>query len=206
LEDVIDDGNGAGTQSAPIHTNVDSLSVTTSAGVIGGSQFFREANGLNSLLMQAGNGAIALTLTNGSLTDSDSDVDISGTSARIILDDANDTGVGVGTGTRFIQTAVAELTVSTNSGTQHGDQYLWELDGLSAIELNAGAATISLTLKDGSLEDGDAADDVIASSAIIVLEDAIDDGNGAGTQSAPIHTNVDSLSVTTFEFVADAGR
>ncbi|MFM8474775.1 MAG: hypothetical protein ACKOEO_03145, partial [Planctomycetaceae bacterium] len=197
LEDANDTGDDVGTLSNPIHTSVDDLTVFTSAGNIRGSQFLQEANGLIQVSLDSRTAVIDLKLTEGTLQDADAADDIIATTAVITLEDTNDTGDDVGTLINPIHTSVDDLTVFTNAGNIYGDQFLREANGLIQVNLDSKAALINLKLTEGALQDADTAKDVIATTAVITLEDTNDTGDDAGTLINPIHTSVDDLNVFT---------
>ena len=65
------------------------------------------------------------------------------------------------------------------------------------MDLDAGTASVTLTLNEGALNDSDAASDIVAGVATVVLLDANDSGDAVGTLLDPIGTSVDDLSVNT---------
>lgn len=171
-----------------ISTSVNSLSVNTSAG--GGSQFITEANGLTALNLNAGAGDVNLTLTLGGLTDADGSADITAVNASVTLSDV--TAQNVGTLADHINTSVNSLDVDTSTGG--GSQFITEASGLTALNLNAGAGDVDLTLTLGSLTDNDLATDITANDATLVLQDLAPQLVGV---FFAIHTSVDGLTVDT---------
>jgi hypothetical protein len=105
--------------------------------------------------------------------------------AVITLEDANDSGDDVGTLANPIHTSVNSLTVFTSAGTAFGNQYLRETNGLIQVSLDSSAALINLKLTEGALQDADTENDVIATTAVITLEDANDTGDDVGTADQP---------------------
>ncbi|MFM7055787.1 MAG: hypothetical protein ACKO2P_02565, partial [Planctomycetota bacterium] len=197
LEDANDSGDDVGTLVNPIHTSVDDLTVFTSAGSVFGNQFLREANGLIQINLDSKAALIDLNLTEGTLLDADAANDVIAATAVITLEDANDSGDDVGTLLNPIHTSVDDLTVFTSAGSVFGNQFLREANGLIQINLDSKAALINLKLTEGTLRDADAANDVIATTAVITLEDANDSGDDVGTLASPIHTSVDDLTIFT---------
>ncbi|MGV2335504.1 MAG UNVERIFIED_CONTAM: hypothetical protein LVR18_15790 [Planctomycetaceae bacterium] len=197
LEDANDTGDSVGSLQNPIHTSVDDLTIYTSAGSMYGSQFIREANGLIQVNLDSAAATIDLKLTEGELQDSDPLNDLIASIAVITLEDANDSGDDVGTLANPIHTSVDDLTVLTNAGMAFGNQYLREANGLIQVNLDSNAALINLKLTEGALQDADAANDVIALTAVITLEDANDTGDDVGTLINPLHTSVADLTVFT---------
>jgi hypothetical protein len=186
-------GSFAGTSGNLINTNVDSLTVTTN----NGSQFFRERSGIDAVNMIAGSGAITLVLTEGALSDVDGDIDFTGGAATIVLEDANDSGDDVGSTNNAIRTSVDSLTVTTSAGSTYGNQYLLEDDGLTQLNLNAATASITLTLSNGSLLDGDADIDATAGFLLITLDDSDDSGDDVGSSGSLIQISANDLTVIT---------
>ncbi|MGV2335500.1 MAG UNVERIFIED_CONTAM: hypothetical protein LVR18_15770 [Planctomycetaceae bacterium] len=167
LEDANDTGDDIGTLINPIHTSVADLTVFTSAGSVFGNQFIREADGLIQINLDSNAALINLKLTEGALQDTDAANDVIGTTTVITLEDADDSGDSVGTLLNPIHTSVDDLTVFTNAGSVYGSQFIREANGLIQINLDSTAATINLKLTEGSLQDTDAANDVIATNAVI---------------------------------------
>ncbi|MGV2335501.1 MAG UNVERIFIED_CONTAM: hypothetical protein LVR18_15775 [Planctomycetaceae bacterium] len=89
------------------------------------------------------------------------------------------------------------MTVFTSAGTVFGNQYLREANGLTQVNIDSSAALINLKLTEGALQDADTENDVIATTAVITLEDANDTGDDVGTLMNPIHTSVADLTVFT---------
>src|SRR6185295_6794169 len=133
----------------PLEVSVDSLTTDTSVG--GGNQFITEANGLTALNLNAGAGNASLTLTAGSLGDTDAATDITANAATVTLNDL--TPQNVGAALNPIGTSVNDLTVSTAAG--NGNIFVTEANGLTALNLNAGAGNVSLTLALGAISDLD---------------------------------------------------
>ena len=197
LEDLNDSGDDVGTLANPIHTSVADLTVFTSAGSQHGNQFLREANGLTSLNLNSATALINVKLTEGSLQDSDAANDIIANTAVVTLEDINDSGDDVGTLVNPIHTSLNDLTVFTSAGGQHGNQFLSEANGLIALNLDSATALIDLKLTEGSLQDSDAANDIIAATTIVTLQDTNDSGDAFGMLANPIHTSVADLTIFT---------
>jgi hypothetical protein len=140
---------------------------------------------------------INLKLTEGALQDSDGLNDVIATTAVITLEDTNDSGDDAGTLANPIHTSVDDLTVFTSAGSVFGNQFVREADGLIQVNLDSNAALINLKLTEGTLQDADAANDVIATTAVITLEDFNDTGDDVGTLINPLHTSVADLTVFT---------
>jgi hypothetical protein len=154
LEDSNDSGDDIGQASSLIHTSVSDLTTFTDSGIIHGSQFLREANGLSAFSLNAGDGSIVLRNTEGSIQDSDGDVDVVSDKLLMVLEDANDSGDDAGSGGDFLMVQVRDLTVDTAAGLVHGSQFINEVDNLDELNLNAGTGDISLT-SGGRVLDGD---------------------------------------------------
>ena len=172
----------AGNVGTPIHlidTAVDSLSVDTSDRH--GSQSIAEADSLTALLLTAGTGDILLT-TAGSITDADGTTDILAAGATITA------GGVVGTSGSSLQTSVDSLTIDTSS--DNGEQWLSEVNELTALNLNAGTGSITATTG-GAVGDADGLTDIAANSATFVVTGTF------GTSANAIHTTVNLLSVDT---------
>ena len=185
-----------------IGTNVNSLSVVTSAGY--GSQYLVEANGLTALDLSAGTGNVDLVVTLGAVSDADVSWDITAATATVALLDgaAQDFGALANP----IGTSVNSLNVSTAGGG--GSQYITETNGLTALNLNAGAGNASLTLTLGALSDTDAGVDITAGSAAVMLSDAA--SRDIGSALNPLDTDVNTLATDTSagggsQYIADAG-
>src|SRR5207247_1281006 len=138
-----------GSLLSPINTSVGSLSVNTSAG--DGSQFITEANGLTALNLNAGAGNVNLTLTQGGVTDGDGSADITAVNATVLLSDT--TAQDFGALGSPINTSVSGLSVNSSAGG--GNQFITEANGLTALDLNAGAGNVNLTLTLGAVADTD---------------------------------------------------
>jgi fibronectin-binding autotransporter adhesin len=184
-----------GTSSQALLIAVDTLTTDTSG--TNGHQFITEADGLTALDVNAGAGNVTLILTEGAVTDTDSAVDITAAVATVTLLDTNDSGDNFGSAANPIGTSVDELTVNTAAGSNHGSQWITEANGLSALDLNAGSGNVRLVLTEGAVADTDAAVDIIAATAVVILSDADDSGDNFGSPTNPIGTSVDDLSVDT---------
>jgi filamentous hemagglutinin family protein len=178
-----------GISTDAIETSVNSLDLNTSAA--GGDQFITEANGLTALNLNAGLGDVALTLTLGAIADTDGATDIIADQATVVLSDA--TAQGFGSGANRIATSVSDLTVNTAAGG--GDQFITEANGLTALNLNAGAGDVDLTLTLGAVADTDGLTDITAGDLIVLLNDAAP--QGFGSMGNTIQTSVGTLSVDT---------
>lgn len=182
-----------GTSADAIETSVNGLDLNTSTA--GGDQFITEANGLTALNLNAGLGDVALTLTLGALADTDGATDITADQATVLLSDA--TTQGFGAVANRIATSVNDLSVSTAAGG--GDQFITEANGLTALNLNAGAGNVNLTLTLGALADIDPATDITAGGltggVIVTLSDIA--AQDVGSSANAIQTSVGTLSVDT---------
>ncbi len=175
-----------------LQTNVDSLSVNTSAG--GGSQFVVNQGPLTALNLNAGAGAIKLVVALGAISDSDSSVDLSAASATVTLTDSAVIR-NFGSAAKPIQTSVDQLSLTTVHG---GDQFITEANGLTALDLNAIGLVlgdVSLTLTAGSISDLDAEDDIAADKVTIILSDGT--AKNVGSAANPILTGLNSLAIDT---------
>src|SRR5207247_1152161 len=119
---------------------------TTASG--NASQFITEASGLTGLNLNAGSGSVTLGLTQGGIADTDIATDIAASTASITLTEPSR---DFGSATDSINTSVNDLTVTTAGGSQ----YIAEFNGLTGLNLNAGAGNMALALSQGSLIDGD---------------------------------------------------
>jgi len=206
LTDTDDSGDAFGTLVNPIGTSVSGLTVSTSAGATDGDQFITEADGLTAVNLNAGGGNVTLVLTEGAISDTDAADDIIANVATVTLTDTDDSGDAFGTLVNPIGTSVSDLTVNTAAGATDGDQFITEANGLTALNLNAGAGNVTLAVAEGAVSDTDAADDVIASIATITLSDANDNGDDFGTLANPIGTAVNELTVTTSAGASDGDQ
>jgi hypothetical protein len=134
---------------------------------------------------------VNLTLTLGGVADTDGTTDLAADQLTVTLLDA--TAQDFGAFADPIATTVNELSVSTAAGD--GDQFITEGNGLSALNLDAGAGNVNLTLTLGALADADAAADITAGNATVVLSDAAAQNLGASANR--INTSVGGLSVDT---------
>ncbi|MGH9202945.1 MAG: hypothetical protein ACRD2A_17100, partial [Vicinamibacterales bacterium] len=92
------------------------------------------------------------------------------------------------------------LEVSVDSlftSTAGGNQFIAEADGLTALDLSAGAGNIALALSEGAVSDTDASTDIAANAAVITLLDLDDSGDSFGTLANPIATSTNSLEIVT---------
>jgi autotransporter-associated beta strand protein len=179
-----------GSAANPINTKVSDLSVNTSTSA-GGNQFITEANGLTALNLNAGTGDVTLTVTEGSVSDTDPDADITAANASVLLNDS--TAKDFGTAAFPIGTNVSSLSVSTSAG--NGNQFITESNGLDDLQLLAGTGNVTLTVAAGAVADTDAASDIVAAAANITLGDAT--AQDFGEVGHFINTSVDNLTVNT---------
>ena len=150
-----------GAPGASVKTSVNTLTTST----FGGDQDITEANGLNAISLDAaGPRYIALTLTAGSLLDTDGAADITVSDASFTLSGA---GAAIGSGANNIQTTVDFLTTATNNG----NQFITESNGLLGLDMDAGTGDLTLTLTTDDLTDGDGSTDITADDASITLLD-----------------------------------
>ncbi|MFM7071555.1 MAG: beta strand repeat-containing protein, partial [Planctomycetota bacterium] len=183
-------GSTSTTAGNAIQTNVTNLSVNTSGG--GGNQFVLEADGLDEILFNAGAGNVTVTNGSGSILSSDAAVDVIAVNATITVT-SGAFGTLSTTAGRAIQTTVSNLTVTTSGGTPN--QFILESDGLSELNLNAGAGTISLQSTTGSVLSSDIGVDIVASTARITVTSGAF-GATSTAAGAAIETNVSDLTVT----------
>ncbi|NDK17349.1 MAG: hypothetical protein GW911_35430, partial [Armatimonadetes bacterium] len=97
-----------------------------------------------------------------------------------------------------INTTVADLSVDTSAGAAFGNQWITESNGLTDLNLNAGAGDVTLTLTLGGITDT-AADgtDIAATNATVTLNDATAQNVGAAGAAGNVETSVDTLTVDT---------
>ncbi len=131
--------NGAGNVGAlgnDVETNVDSLTVDTSAA--GGNQFLTEGNGLTDLDLNAGVGNINLTLAAGGILDNAGDGnDVVGSDAIIISQD------GIGVFGNPIETDLINLDVTNNAALTVGIFIEDTGDGLTLADLNGDLLSVN---------------------------------------------------------------
>jgi hypothetical protein len=99
---------------------------------------------------------------------------------------------GIGTAAQPLKVSVDSLTANTSSGD--ANQFITEANGLTALNLNAGAGNVTLNVTAGGVTDADTAADITAASAVIALNDAATKDFGQSDHA--IETSVDLLSVT----------
>jgi hypothetical protein len=164
------------------------LDVTTvTAGGTGDIQLTTTTSGNVNLgaVTAAGN---TVTITSaGAITDGN------GGAVNITADNLAATGTSFGASGNPIETSVDSLTVNTSTGG--GDQFITEANGLTALNLNAGAGDVNLTLTLGGITDADAATDITAGDLAVVLSDATAQNFGALANT--IQTSVGTMSVDT---------
>src|SRR5262249_21329155 len=125
-------GQFIGTAVNRFDTSVSVLTTDTAAS--NGNQNLVEENGLTELNLTAGNsGTIFLGLSAGTIQSADSATDITAAGATIVVPDK------FGSAANPIRTSVNSLEVNTSAGGG-GDQFIIEANGLTALNLNAGAA------------------------------------------------------------------
>ena len=186
-----------GASGNAIGTSVADLSVDTSFGA-GSNQFISEASGLTALNLNAGGGNVTLT-AGGAITDTDGNTDITANVASVTITVAAAFGA-IG---NAIGTNVADLTVSTSVGAG-GSQFISETDGLTALNLNAGAGNVTLTAG-GAISDTDGAADITAAAASVTITAAGDfgaSGNAIGTSVADL--SVDTSANAGNQFISEA--
>ncbi len=176
-----------------IRTNVDSLSVDTSAGAGLGDQFIDEENGLTALNLKTGGGNVTLRLVTGGIADSDPDTDVFANISTIKLLDA--TRQNFGLPGNPIRTSATGLIVETRNGG--GSQFISETGSLLGMSLDAGAGNVTLAAPGGILNIGGA--QIIAAAANLT-----GDEGSFGSPSDPISLDVDSLSFTSNQSAAFA--
>ncbi|MCA9150745.1 MAG: hypothetical protein KDA92_15640 [Planctomycetales bacterium] len=99
-----------------------------------------------------------------------------------------------------------DVSVDSLTATTTGNQLITEANGLTALELNAGTGSVTLTLTEGALADSDPSVDITAAQASIELVDTNDDGDSVGSSTNPIGTSVNELTVTTDEGTIDGSQ
>ncbi|MEQ8997372.1 MAG: CHAT domain-containing protein [Coleofasciculus sp. B1-GNL1-01] len=183
-----------GSQQRAIRANVSDLTVDTSAE--GGSQFIDLRSSITKLDLNAGfnGGEIALT-SGGAITDNDGARDILADTLSVQI-----SGTGnFGSQQRAIRANVNDLTVDTSA--EGGSQFVELRSGVTQLNLEAGEGDIALTVNE-SITDNDPDIDITANVANLILSpDDPDDENAPetnlGTQTNPIQTDVNELSVDT---------
>jgi hypothetical protein len=134
---------------------------------------------------------VTLVVTAGAVTDADGATDITAGTATVTLSDAAAQNFGaVG---NPIQTSVSSLNVDTSAGG--GSQWITESNGLTQLNLNAGAGNVTLVVTLGAVSDADGAVDIAAGTATVTLSDVV--ARDFGSAVNPIQTSVDSLNVST---------
>jgi hypothetical protein len=134
--------------------------------------------------------AVRLVSLNGAILNGDDVVFPSGSTTvevltgGVVFDAPVGIGVPGGSGRAAIRTNVADV-----AATSAGDIRLIEFDGLSSLDVDAGAATVGLTA-DGPITDTDAAVDLSGFMA------EIDTTGSLGASGAPIQTDLGSLVAT----------
>src|SRR5262245_4961770 len=193
-------GGNIGTNAQRLRTSVGQLTTNTAAN--NGDQFITEQDGLTQLNLNAGaSGDVSLVVSIGAVFDSDTVTDITAQAANVTLN----TGIArnFGTAANPIATSVDALAVNTEAG---GSQFISESNGLTALNLIAGAGNVTLIVTAGSIFDSDAGLDIDAAAATITIGDATVQHFGAFT--GPIATSVNNLSVSTAgggsQFIAEA--
>ena len=187
-----------GASGDAIGTSVADLSVDTSFGA-GSNQFISEASGLTALNLNAGGGNVTLT-AGGAITDTDGNIDITANVASVTITVA----AAFGASGNAIGTNVADLTVSTSVGAG-GSQFISETDGLTALNLNAGAGNVTLTAG-GAISDTDGAADITAAAASVTITAAGDfgaSGNAIGTSVADLSVDT-SFGTGSNQFISEA--
>jgi len=147
-------------------------------------------------------GAVTATSGNLSVSAAAGDIDLTGnhTASGTITETATAGNITHAAGTLTAPTVTlsasgaigatgADVLTSTNSltTTSSGDQHLTEANGLTAINLTAGASDVYLTLTAGAIADTDGAVDVVAHGLVALAQGAI------GTLANPIQTTIANL-------------
>jgi hypothetical protein len=190
--------------------DTDGLIVTSATTATGGDITLSATGGdLDVTSANAGGtGDIQLTTTTsgnvnvGTVTATGDDVTITSAAAitdgnagavNVTADSLTATATSFGTSADAIETSVNSLDINTS--TAGGDQFITEANGLTALNLNAGAGDVNLTLTLGGVADSDGATDITADQATVLLNDATAQGFGSGANR--IATSVNDLKVTT---------
>jgi hypothetical protein len=154
--------------------------------------YISEADSLTGLDLDAGSGDVIINA--GAITDSDENLDISASLVDV-------TAASFGSGADSINTNVADLKIDT-SGSD-GDQYISQTGAITALNLNAGSG--SVTLSADSITDSDYfPTDISASSADIT---ATNGDIGGSEFNERIETDVDTLTVNAINgsiYIAEA--
>lgn len=160
-----------------LDTNVSTLAATNT---VSGSISIDEADGVALDTINNANRTVTLT-AGGAITDAgDANVDIVAGTASVTITGAGD----FGTSLNSIETTVADLT--TDTSTSGGSQFITETDGLTGININAGAGNVTLATG-AAIADADAAIDLVANTANLTAV------GGIGSANA-IQTNIVTLN------------
>ncbi|MGE0755391.1 MAG: beta strand repeat-containing protein, partial [Pirellulaceae bacterium] len=177
-------GNDIGTSAAaPLEINAVTLNAST-AGAAGDDIFIDDmAGGLAAGLITAGAGNVDLDVLGGSLTSAAGDAGVADIVGNVVTLDVTGAGSDIGAST----TARLEVNANSLNGSTAGaagdDMFLLETNGLTALNLNAGAGIINLLVQ-GPVADADTGDDLAAADLIL------DVAGGIGVAGTPINTNV----------------
>ena len=188
--DVATTGNTMGTSAvAPLEIDATTLNAATAGAAIGDDIFIDDtAGGLAAGLITAGAGNVDIDVIGGSLTSAvvDGTADIVGVAVTL---DVATTGNTMGVSAAAPLEVNANSLTATTAGIAGDDMFLSEVDGLTALALNAGAANVHLTVA-GAIADADGADDITAADATVFAD------GGIGTGANPINSNVTQLDIT----------
>jgi filamentous hemagglutinin family protein len=135
-----------GTLANDIDTAATTLTVNTAAA--NGNIVINQANSLTALNLNAGTGNVSLTLTAGSVTDTDNATDVVGSSIAITAPD------GIGTQANPIQVDLGAgvLALTTTTGNIFADETLGDLSTSQlAILTGAGAQTVQIRNTSGKI-------------------------------------------------------
>ena len=180
--------NDLGAAANPIRTTVADLSVT------GDGLYVTETDGLSGLNLTIA-GTLVLT-ANGAIADVDGAVDVAATTCTIT---ANNGALGTAANPLGLN-VFGSLTTSTATG--NGDQFLSEADGLTALALNAGTGSITLSAG-GALTDADGTVDVTGGTVSLTTTSGTI-GTNAGTPLGLSVTQLTTNTVNADQFLSEA--
>ena len=133
-------------------------------------------------LIRAGVGTVTVTAERDIRDNNDFDVNVEAETVNLVIDSPDGVAGQVGaTGLGHIDTAVTHL--NTDSSSANGDQWIYELDGLASLDINAGDGSVAL-ISGGTVNDSDGDPDIQATTvwaSIVGDFGAMGDGNSIDT-------------------------
>jgi hypothetical protein len=172
-------GTAIGASGNAISTTTSNL--TTNTSTAGGNQFLTETDSLTAINLAAGAGTINLT-TGGAISDTDGSADLAAAAVVVTV-----TSGDFGAAGNAIGTTVASLSVNTATG--NGSQWISETDGLTALSLDAGTGNVTLSAG-GAITDTDPVPlDVIATNLAVTSAGFGTVGNLIATQVSNFEAN-----------------